>query len=91
MSELKPSVPTPSESMTIVGPTNFAPPANPFQVVPTYESMSYTVTASATMMLPVETGNRVEGAPSQPLSPGAVRVVNSVLNARVPDSAIERD
>jgi len=31
------------------------------------------------------------GAPSSPLSPGVIRVMNSVLNSRVKESAILRD
>jgi len=70
-------------STTIVGVCNNFVPTDPFRDLPTYSSMSYTVTPAAE--------NQPEGAPSQPLSTAAIRVVNSVLNARVPESAIERD
>ena len=84
MSELKPQPPLPTgQSTTIVGVSNFVTPADPFRQLPTYGVTSYTV---ANVGLPTDTG-----APSQPLSAGAVRVVNSVLNARVPENSILRD
>jgi hypothetical protein len=85
MAESKRPVPTIS-STTIVGVCNNFVAADPFRELPTYGSMSYTVPPS-----PEVTDNQPEGAPSRPLSTGAIRVVNSVLGARVPESAIERD
>lgn len=74
----QPQVTSESTTITIVGPVNQAH-SDPFKVTGCYPSMSYTV------------GDKSEGVPSQPLSAGAVRVVNSVLNARVSESAIRRD
>lgn len=71
--------PVKSESTTIVGVVNQAVP-DPFKVTSCFGSMSYTVS-----------DKHAEGAPSQPLSAGAVRVVNSVLDARVSEAAIRRD
>ena len=84
MPELKPQPPLPtSQSTTIVGVSNFVTPADPFRQLPTYGVTSYTV---ANVGVPTDMG-----APSQPLSAGAIRVVNSVLTARVPESSILRD
>jgi len=68
-----------SESTTIVGVVHHAPP-DPYKVAPCYGSMSYTVS-----------DKQADATPSQPLSAGAVRVVNSVLSAKVSESAIRRD
>jgi len=65
-----------STSITIVGVSNLTP-ADPRALRP-YGVMSYTVPSENT-------------APSPPLSEGAVQVGNSLLNARVPESAILRD
>ena len=46
----------------------------------TSNSVSYTVQ-----------DDQSEEGPSQPLSPGSVRVMDSVLRARVPDSAFRRE
>jgi len=79
-----PKQPVPStESITIMAISNNFVPNDPFKDTMTYSSTSYTVT-------PAE-GSQPEGGPSQPLSSAAIRVVNSVLGARVPESAIERD
>lgn len=80
MPEFKPQPPINSESTTaVVGVVNFTP-QDQCRVLPSYSSMSYTV------------GNKQpEGLPSQPLSAGSIRVINSVLGARVPEEAILRD
>ncbi len=49
------------------------------------ETFDYVVSTSSSYISPVE------GMPSKPLSAGAIRLVNSVLDARVPESAIRRD
>jgi hypothetical protein len=86
--EVKPTVPV---QVAIVGSANFSPPSAVFEFHSTFESVSYTVGASAAVVLPFEPANQVEALPSEPLSAGAIRVINSVLGARVPDSAFERD
>ena len=88
MSELKPTVPV---RVAIVGSANFSPPATMLEFHSTFGSMSYTVGANAAVVLPFEPANQVDVLPSEPLSAGAIRVINSVLSARVPDSAFERD
>jgi hypothetical protein len=65
-----------STTITIVGVSNLAP-ADP-RVLRPYGVMSYTVPSENT-------------SPSLPLSEDAVQVGNSLLNARVPESAILRD
>ncbi len=65
-----------STTVTIVGVSNLAPGDS--RALPTYEVTSYTA--------PGENTER-----SHPLSEGAVRVGNSLLNARVPETAILRD
>jgi hypothetical protein len=86
MSELKPQVPISSRSTTIVGVANFVSPVDPYTSLPTCDSASYTVSANFDA-----TCGQPEPGPSQPLSEGTIRVVNSVLNARVPESAIRRE
>ena len=49
------------------------------------ESFDYVLGTSSSYLAPAE------ATPSAPLSAGAIRVVNSVLSARVPESAIRRD
>lgn len=49
------------------------------------ESFDYVLGTSSSYVAPAE------ATPSAPLSAGAIRVVNSVLSARVPESAIRRD
>lgn len=66
-----------STTVTVIGVSNFVPPADS-RALPTYGVTSYTV--------PMDSA-----APSRPLSEGAVRVGNSLLTARVPESAILRD
>lgn len=79
--EPKPELPPPleslSQSITIVGVVNAAPSGIP---VPSYASMSYT------LPMTVEEDTR-----SKPLSQRAIRVVDSVIHARVRESAIQRD
>jgi hypothetical protein len=65
-----------STSVTIVGNYNATPPDS--RALPTYSVTSYTVATEST-------------TPSHPLNEGAVRVGNSLLDARVPESAILRD
>jgi hypothetical protein len=65
-----------STTVTIVGVSNMAPADS--RALPTYEVTSFTVPSENT-------------APSHPLNEGAVRVGNSLLSARVPESAILRD
>jgi hypothetical protein len=65
-----------STTITIVGVSNLTPADS--RALPTYGVMSYTAPSENT-------------APSTPLNEGAVRVGNSLLNARVPESAILRD
>ena len=74
----KPQPPIKSESTTVIGVVNQAVP-DPFKVASCFGSMSYTVSENKS------------DAPSQPLSAGAVRVVNSVLDARVNEAAVRRD
>lgn len=74
----KPQPPIRSESTTIIGVVNQAVP-DPLKVASCFGSMSYTVS------------EKQADAPSQPLSAGAVRVVNSVLDARVNEAAVRRD
>jgi hypothetical protein len=75
MSDIKLPLPS-SESKTI---TIIGPANAPVAgELPDYSTASFT--------LPSE-----NIAPSQPISEGAVRVGNSVLSARVPESAILRD
>jgi hypothetical protein len=85
MAELKPQVPISNLSTTIIGVSNFVPARDP-GALPTYGCMSYTVAPSTD-----QPGDQGEGVPSQPLSTGAIRVVDSVLQARVPESAIRRE
>jgi len=79
MTEMNPNTPLvnimESTTVTIVGVSNA--PADSREL-PTYSVMSYTVPSE-------------NAAPSHPLSEGAVRVGNSLLSARVPESAILRD
>jgi hypothetical protein len=49
------------------------------------DTFDYVVSTSSSYISPME------GVPSKPLSAGAIRVLNSVLDARVPESAIRRD
>jgi hypothetical protein len=90
MSTIKTQVPTTSQIVTIIGGSNFVPPATQYN---SYDSMSYTVPANAATILPTieVSASPAEGSPSRPLSAAAIRIVNSVLTARVPESAIERD
>jgi len=66
-----------STTVTILGPVN-STPSDWREGATTYGVTSYTVPSENT-------------SPSQPLTEGAVRVGNSLLNARVPESAILRD
>lgn len=77
MSELKPQPPRKSESTSIVGVVNFAHLSE--SVTTSYSSNSYTVAAVGSEQ------------PSRPLSAATIRVVNSVLRARVRESAIMRE
>jgi hypothetical protein len=65
-----------SETITINGPENLAP-SNAWKL-PTTSICTYTA---------VEEGV----GPSAPLSDGAVRLVNSILNTAIPERAILRD
>lgn len=49
------------------------------------EVFDYVSSTSSSYTMPAE------GMPSKPLNAGAIRLVNSVLVARVPESAIKRD
>ena len=49
------------------------------------DTFDYVVSTSSSYLSPAE------GLPSKPLSAGAIRLVNSVLDARVPESSIRRD
>ena len=49
------------------------------------EPYDYVLGTSSSYIAPAE------ATPSAPLSAGAIRVVNSLLSARVPESAIRRD
>lgn len=66
-----------STTVTIVGVSNLAVPTDS-RALPTYGVSSYTMPSENT-------------SPSHPLNEGAVRVGNSLLSARVPESAILRD
>jgi len=91
MSNLGRQIPISSQSMTIVADMNFAEPlAGSFGMISVCSSMSYSLIANAAMFLPVDAAD-AEDLPSPPVSRGAVRVINSILAARVPDSALERD
>jgi hypothetical protein len=86
MSELKPEVPTKSLSTTLITGVSHCSIFDEENTLPTCSSMSYTIGAV------VEAAdNQPQGAPSQPLKPGAVKAMNTVLRARVPESAILRD
>jgi len=80
MAEMNPKTPpestSESTSVTIVGISNLTPADS--RALPSYSVTSYTVPTEGT-------------APSRPLNEGAVRVGNSLLNARVPESKILRD
>ncbi len=65
-----------STTVTIVGVSNLTPADS--RALPTYGVTSFTMPSENT-------------APSHPLNEGAVRVGNSLLSARVPESAILRD
>lgn len=65
-----------STTVTIVGVSNLAPADS--RELPTYSVTSYTAPSESL-------------GPSRPLSEGAVRLGNSLLNANVPESAIRRD
>jgi hypothetical protein len=65
-----------STTVTIVGISNATPDDS--RAVPTYGVTSFTMPSDNTQ-------------PSRPLNEDAVRVGNSLLNARVPESAILRD
>ncbi len=49
------------------------------------DTYDYVISTSSSYTSPVE------GLPSKPLSAGAIRLVNSVVGACVPESAIKRD
>jgi hypothetical protein len=78
MSESKSQTPAAisSTTVTIVGVSNLAPADS--RALPTYGVTSFTMPSD-------------NPAPSHPLNEGAVRVGNSLLSARVPESAILRD
>jgi len=84
--DLQPDVPAESQSTTIIvmGASN-CPTFDPKDMVPSCLSTTYTVGSVAEAA-----DNQPHGAPSQPLNEGAVRAMNSVIHARVPESAILR-
>jgi hypothetical protein len=75
MVEFDPKVSIDSTTVTIVGVSNALPDS---RALPTYGVTSFTVSDDNL-------------GPASPLSEGAVRVGNSVLHSRVPESAILRD
>jgi hypothetical protein len=75
MVEFDPKASVESTTVTIVGASNALPDA---RALPTYGVMSYTVPDDNL-------------GPANPLSEAAVRVGNSLLHSRVPESAILRD
>lgn len=83
MSNLKPRPPITSESNS-VSVVNCPEPSQ--SGVPTYGSMSYTVVNAALV-----TSQSAESERSKPLSATSIRVVNSVLRAKVNESAVRRD
>jgi hypothetical protein len=79
MSKMIPETPMYSgetATTTIIGVSNLA--IRDPRTPPEYGVMSYTASSENT-------------APSRPLSEGAVKIGNSLLDARVPESAILRD
>lgn len=81
MSELKPRPPMTSDSnsMTVVH--------SPQPHVPEYGSMSLTVVNAA----PITVRDDAASKPSKPLNASAIRVVDSIVRAKVNESAIRRD
>jgi hypothetical protein len=75
-SNFKTPVDVSSTTVTIVGVSNLTPPDS--RALPTYGVTSFTMPSENTQ-------------PSRPLNEDAVRVGNSLLDARVPESAILRD
>jgi hypothetical protein len=85
MSEFKPRPPLTSESNSVTLAHSTQPPQDG---IPSYSSMSYTV---ANAVPPTIEMNETTRETSKPLSAVAIRVVNSVLQAKVNESAIRRD
>lgn len=82
MSEFEPRPPinSQSNSMTVVHSPQ------PQSGIPDYGSMSYTVVNAAPI-----TVDDTASKPSKPLSATAIRVVDSIVRAKVNESAIRRD
>jgi hypothetical protein len=85
MSEFRPQPPVSSESNSVT----VAHSPQPSQSgIPTYGSMSYTVANAAPATIERGSGERES---SKPLSATAIRVVESVLHARVNEANVRRD
>jgi hypothetical protein len=89
MTELKVNIPTTSLSNTII--TSNAVTAPDFGR--SSSSMSFTIESISAFMTIEELPTHVIMAesPSKPLSAGAIRVVNSVLRAKVSEASFRRD
>lgn len=82
MSELepRPTITSESNSMTV------AHSPQPQSGIPEYGSMSYTVANAAPIAVRDDASQ-----PSKPLSATAIRVVDSIVRAKVNEAAIRRD
>jgi hypothetical protein len=84
MPEFKPQPPISSDSCSV---TLEHSPQPAQSGIPSYGSMSYTVVNAA----PAVIGRDHDKRETRPLSASAIRVVNSILHAKVNKAAIRRD
>lgn len=87
MNDLKPTIQDESSATTVIvsGPFNASVVSQPTPLGP-YSSMSYTVGE-----VNEAADSEPQGAPSKPVNASAVKVLDSVLRSRLPESAVLRE